>query len=80
MFADPSDAVLGIGYNAAEAEEIDREQWGANVFGKSIDAVREQAKAKGRKASTTKRTQASPGHGDLDTSVFDVGGRMGINW
>ena len=83
VFADPSDAVLGIGFNAAQAEEVDREQWGANVFGKSLDAVREQVKAKGKKANATKKpmsTQAAPGYGDLDTSIFDVGGRMSINW
>ncbi|KAH7087889.1 hypothetical protein FB567DRAFT_357023 [Paraphoma chrysanthemicola] len=83
VFADPSDAVLGIGFNAADAEEVGREQWGANVFGKALDAVREQAKAKGKKANATRKqtsSQAAPRHGDLDTSIFDVGGRMSINW
>ncbi|KAF2026062.1 DUF1768-domain-containing protein, partial [Setomelanomma holmii] len=55
VFADPSDAILGIGFNAAEAEEVGREQWGANVFGKSLDAIREQTKAKGKRANATKK-------------------------
>jgi hypothetical protein len=83
VFADPSDAVLGIGFNATEAEEVDREQWGANVFGKSLDAVREQEKVKGKKANATKKPvsrRAAPGYGDFDTSIFDIGGRMSINW
>tara|TARA_R110002003_G_scaffold236_3_gene17121 strand:- start:3875 stop:4264 length:390 start_codon:yes stop_codon:yes gene_type:complete len=81
VFADPSDAVLGIGFNAAEAEEVDREQWGANVFGKSLDAVRETVKAQGKKANATKKpVKAAPRYADFDTSIFDTGGRMCINW
>jgi hypothetical protein len=79
VFADPSDAVLGIGFNAAEAEEVDREQWGANVFGKSLDAVRDQVKAK-RANATKKPVKAAPRYADFDTSIFDTGGRMCINW
>jgi hypothetical protein len=82
VFADPSDAVLGIG---VASEEADREQWGVNVFGKSLDAVREQVEAKRYKArATTKKkvftTQAVPRDRCLDASVFDVGGRMSIWW
>jgi hypothetical protein len=91
VFADPSDAVLGIGFGLAEAEEVDREQWGVNVFGKSLDAVREQVEAKRYKARATKKkkkkkkknlfvTQAMPRDRCFDASVFDVGGRMSIWW
>jgi hypothetical protein len=83
VFADPSDAILGIGFSAAEAKEVDRVEWGANVFGKSLDAVRTLVKTTNKTTNAKKkqkRTQASSGRGDLDTSIFDVGGRMSVNW
>lgn len=83
VFADPADDVLGIGFSIADAEEVDREQWGANVFGKSLDAVRTLAKAPGKTAKATakpKKKQTAPGHGPPDTSIFDVGGRLSIYW
>jgi predicted NAD-dependent protein-ADP-ribosyltransferase YbiA (DUF1768 family) len=83
VFADPSDAILGIGFSASEAKEVDRAEWGANVFGKSLDAVRTLVKTTDKTMSAKKKqkhTQASSGRGDLDTPIFDVGGRMSVNW
>ncbi|KAF2446695.1 hypothetical protein P171DRAFT_519071 [Karstenula rhodostoma CBS 690.94] len=71
VFADPSDAVLGIGLSATEATEVDRAQWGANVSGKSIEAIRATKACKDQKASD---------HRGFDTSIFDVGGRLSIHW
>lgn len=76
VFADPADDVLGIGFSIADAEKVDREQWGANVFGKSLEAVRTLAKAPGK----PKKTQTARGHNPFDTSIFDVGGRLSVNW
>jgi hypothetical protein len=83
VFADPSDAILGIGFSVIEAKEVDRAQWGANVFGKSLDAVRTLVKTTDKKTTAKKkhkRTQTASNRGDLDTSIFDVGGRMSVNW
>lgn len=77
VFADPSDAILGIGFSAAEAKAADRVQWGANAFGKSLDAVRNLVEVTGKTANATKkrkRTQAAAPHGPSDTSMFDIGG------
>ena len=83
MFADAEDDVLGIGFSEAEAQEVDRGQWEDNVFGKSLDAVRKIGKARGMTADKTKkrgRGQTTTGYTPFDTSVFDIGGRMSINW
>jgi hypothetical protein len=60
IFADPLDAVLGIGINAADAEEVDRAQWGANVFGKSLDAVRDHVEVEKRKNARPRKKVFSP--------------------
>lgn len=83
VFADPSDAVLGIGFSTDEAKEVDREQWGANVFGKSLDAVWDLVKATGNTADATEkpeRKEAASGYVPFDTSIFDRGGRLSIHW
>lgn len=72
VYADPLDAVLGIGYSSEEAEEVGREQWGMNVFGRSLDATRASVKAAGK---TT-----NPGYRAFDLSVFDIGGSYSVNW
>lgn len=76
VFADPSDAILGIGYSIAEAEEMGREQWGANIFGKSLDAVRTITKA----TVNPDRDVAAVSQGLFNTSIFDLGGRLSVNW
>lgn len=82
VFADAEDDFLGIGFSEADAQEVDRGQWGDNVFGKSLDAVRKIGKATGMTADKTKKrkTQTTKGYTPFDTSVFDIGGRMSINW
>jgi hypothetical protein len=83
VFADPSDAILGIGFSVTDAKEADRAEWGANVFGKSLDAVRTLVKTTNKNMNANKkhkRSQAASSGGDLDTSIFDVGGRMSVNW
>ncbi|KAH7382212.1 hypothetical protein BKA66DRAFT_570507 [Pyrenochaeta sp. MPI-SDFR-AT-0127] len=83
VFADPSDATLGIGFSVAEAKEVDKVQWGANVFGKSLDTVRNLVKVTGKTANATKtrkRAQAASDHRPSDTSIFDQGGRLSVNW
>lgn len=75
IFSDPQDAILGIGFSIADAED-NREQWGANVFGKSLDAVRDITK----KTPEPKKTHKSSGYQPFDTSVFDVGGALSVWW
>ncbi|KAF2118644.1 hypothetical protein BDV96DRAFT_360550 [Lophiotrema nucula] len=90
VFADPSDSFLGIGYEAVEAEHVDREQWGDNMFGKSLNFVRltmdkeqevkvdktKKQKTKQKKKKSTRREDSEP----FDASIFDVGGRLSIWW
>ena len=80
VFADPSDAVLGIGFGVDEAEEVDRDQWGANVFGKSFEAVRDIVGATSKTATATKKRKKTQPYDPFDTSIFDEGGRMSIHW
>ncbi|KAH7396137.1 hypothetical protein BKA66DRAFT_409366 [Pyrenochaeta sp. MPI-SDFR-AT-0127] len=40
VLASPSDRLFGIGFGAAEAKTTSQDQWGQNLFGKSLDAVR----------------------------------------
>lgn len=80
VFADPSDAVLGIGLSIDEAKEMNREQWGANVFGKSFDAVRDYVMETSKPANTTKKRKKAKPYQPFDTSVFDVGGKASIWW
>jgi predicted NAD-dependent protein-ADP-ribosyltransferase YbiA (DUF1768 family) len=42
VFADPSDAFLGIGFGVDEADEVCRSKWGANVFGKAVEVARKE--------------------------------------
>lgn len=55
IFADPSDRILGIGFSVVEAEKVDRGQWGANIFGRSIEAVRDDPKTNRRKRPAQKK-------------------------
>jgi hypothetical protein len=82
VFADPADDVLGIGFSISDAEGVDRNQWGANVFGKSLDVVRTLAKAPGNRARATAKLKknTAAGNGSFDTSIFDVGGRLSVYW
>ena len=80
IFADPSDAVLGIGLSIDEAKEMNREQWGANVFGKSFDAVRNHVKETSRTTKMTKKQKTTQPYDSFDSSIFDVGGRMSVYW
>lgn len=50
---------------------------GANIFGKSLDAVGELVNADIRKK---KGTQTTTEYVPFDTSIFEVGGRLHINW
>lgn len=70
MFADPEDGVLGIGFGAGEAVDVGVEAWGANVFGKAVERVRHDGR-KGRGETEDD---------DDDVSIFDVGGRLSVNW
>ena len=80
VFADPSDAVLGIGLSIDEAKEMDREQWGTNVFGKSFDAVRNLMTETSKTTNMTKKRKKAKPYDPFDSSIFDVGGRMSIYW
>jgi hypothetical protein len=71
IFADASDAILGIGLSAAESTEAERAEWGANIFGKSFDAVR-ATKAWEEQGASAKRMR--------DLSIFDIGGALSVNW
>ncbi|KAH3982013.1 hypothetical protein HBH98_014120 [Parastagonospora nodorum] len=42
VFADPSDAFLGIGFGVDDAEDVCRSKWGANVFGKAVEVARKE--------------------------------------
>lgn len=80
VLAEPSDTVLGIGFSIDEAKDTDREQWGANVFGKSFDAVRNLVTETSRTTNRTKNRKKAKPYDPFDTSIFDVGGRMSIHW
>ena len=42
VFADPSDAFLGIGFGVDDAEDVCRSKCGANVFGKAVEVARKE--------------------------------------
>lgn len=76
VYADPSDSVLGIRFDAESAKVVGRDQWGANVFGKSLNAVRRHPDVV--KAQDTGAAFLRDDY--FDTSVFDAGGRYAVNW
>lgn len=42
VYADPSDAFLGIGFGVDEADDVCRSKWGANIFGKAVEVARKE--------------------------------------
>jgi hypothetical protein len=40
VLASPHDRLFGIGFNAADAIQVGKEQWGQNLFGQALHATR----------------------------------------
>lgn len=91
--AAPRDRLWGIGFSAAAARQVDRQEWGQNLYGKAIMEIRRDGIPKGdavikaalewkknpRRKIPEPRPPPSSGR-EIDVSVFDLGGSHSIWW